>query len=87
MRDPATPLPPAFHEDVRRRLRARAERADLDGLLLLGAGNVTYATGWHFSVNERPVGLWLPVDGEAALMVPLLEQEVALAVPGVGVRV
>lgn len=80
------PLPRAFHEDARRRLRHRAEDAGLDGLLLLGAGNVTYATGWHFSVNERPIGLWLPVDGDAVLLVPLLEQEYAAAVPGVRVR-
>ncbi len=80
------PLPPAFHEDVRRRLRERAQGEGLDGLLLLQAGNVTYATGWNFSVNERPMGLWLPVDGEALLLVPHLELENALAVPGARVR-
>jgi Xaa-Pro aminopeptidase len=80
------PLAPAFHEDVRRRLRERAGAHGLDGLLLLGAGNVRYATGWHFSANERPVGLWLPVDGIALLLVPHLELENALAVPGVEAR-
>ena len=86
------PLPPGFHEGVRRRLRERAQTEGLDGLLLLGAGNVAYATGWHFSVNERPMGLWLPVDGlpggheQALLMVPHLELENAIAVPGVQVR-
>ena len=84
--DALRPLPRAFHEDVRARLRKRADGAGVDGLLLLGAGNVTYATGWHFSVNERPIGLWLPVDSDALLLVPLLEQEYAAAVPGVGVR-
>ena len=83
---PLEPLAPHFHEDVRRRLRERAQAEGLDGLLLLGAGNVTYTTGWHFSVNERPVGLWLPVDGQALLLVPRLEQEYAMAVPGVEVR-
>jgi Xaa-Pro dipeptidase len=39
---------------VRDRLRARAEGAGLDGLLLLAPGNLAYATGWMFSVNERP---------------------------------
>ncbi len=82
----AAPLPPSFHVETRRRLRARAEAEGLDGLLLLAAGNVTYATGWHFSVTERPVGLWLPVDGEALLLVPRLELESAMAVPGVEVR-
>lgn len=79
------PLPPAFRERVRDRLRARAEAAGLQGLLLLAPGNVTYATGWHVSVNERPMGLWLPVSGEALLLVPRLELEHALDVPGVRV--
>lgn len=80
-----TPLPPAFRERVRHRLRARADAAGLDGLLLLAPGNLTYATGWHFSINERPMGVWLPVSGQARLFVPRLELENALDVPGVGV--
>jgi len=80
------PLPPRFREDVRRRLRERAQTEKLDGLLLLGPGNLAYATGWHFSVNERPMGLWLPVDGEALLLVPQLELENAMDIPGVEVR-
>lgn len=83
---PLTPLPPAFFDDVRRRLRARAGENDLDGLLLLGPGNVRYATGWHVSVNERPLGLWLPVVGNPVLLVPGLERENAESVPGVDVR-
>ena len=80
------PLGAGFHAGVRRRLRERAEAAGLDGLLLLAPGNVRYATGWHFSVNERPVGLWLPVEGEPLLLVPLLELENADSVAGVTVR-
>jgi Xaa-Pro aminopeptidase len=79
------PLSPAFRAKVRDRLRARAESAGLEGMLLLSPGNVAYATGWHFSVNERPMGLWLPVAGEPVLMVPHLELENAEAVPGVKV--
>lgn len=79
------PLSTAFRERVRNRLRARAEAAGLDGLLILAPGNVTYATGWHFSVNERPMGLWLPVSGQARLLVPQLELENALDVPGMDV--
>lgn len=79
------PLSPAFRAMLRDRLRARAERAGLDGLLLLAPGNVAYASGWLFSVNERPMGLWLPTGGEAKLFVPHLELENALAVPGVRV--
>lgn len=80
------PLPPSFHEDARRRLRERARAEGLDGLLLLGAGNVAYATGWHFSVNERPVGLWLPVGGDALLLVPHLELENATGASELEVR-
>ena len=80
------PLPPDFYEDVRARLRDRADAAGLDGLLLLAPGNVTYATGWHFSRNERPVGLWIGTDGDPLLLVPYLEYEYALGVPGVAVR-
>ena len=47
---------------------------------------MTYATGWHFSVNERPVGLWLPVDGDPVLLVPHLEREHAEMARGVAVR-
>ncbi|AXC48438.1 aminopeptidase P family protein [Paracoccus suum] len=71
---------------LRDRLRARAEAAGLDGLLLLAPGNVVWATGWAFSANERPLGLWLPVEGDAVLMVPSLEVENAADVPGVGLR-
>jgi Xaa-Pro aminopeptidase len=70
---------------VRARLRDRAQQESVDGLLLLRPSNVRYGTGWHFSVNERPVGLWLPVDAAPVLFVPLLEQEAAEAVPGVEV--
>ena len=80
------PLRASFHEQVRERLRVRAERAGLDGLLLLTPGNLSYATGWHFSVNERPMGLWIPVEGDPLLLVPHLELENAQSVSGVQVR-
>ena len=56
-------------------MRARAEEGGVEGLLLLAPGNVTYASGFFFSVNERPVGLYLPVEGDAVLLVPRLEAE------------
>ena len=80
------PLSSDFYEGVRRNLRDRAEDAGLDGLLLLMPGNVTYATGWHFSRNERPVGLWIGTNDGPWLLVPYLEHECAMAVPGVDVR-
>lgn len=69
------PLPPTFHAAARDRLRARAAAAGLDGLLLLRAPNLAYATGLFLSANERPMGLWLPVAGDPILMLPELERE------------
>jgi Xaa-Pro aminopeptidase len=69
------PLDAAFHARARDRLRARAQAAGLDGLLLLRAANLAYATGLFLSANERPMGLWLPVEGAPVLMLPGLERE------------
>ncbi|MDH4064860.1 MAG: M24 family metallopeptidase, partial [Acidobacteriota bacterium] len=84
---PLGPLPMAFRARVRDRLRVRAVAAELDGLLILAPGNLTYSTGWHFSINERPMGLWLPVSDDARLLVPHLELDNALEVPGVAVSI
>lgn len=80
-----TPLAASRRAEFRDRVRARVAAAGLDGMLVLAPGNLTYLTGWHFSVNERPMGLWLPVAGDARLLVPHLELENALDVPGVSV--
>ena len=69
------PLTPAFFAAARDRLRVRAESAGLDGLLLLRAPNLAYATGLFLSANERPMGVWLPVAGEPMLLLPGLERE------------
>lgn len=80
------PLSPAFRAMIRDRLRIRAQGAGLDGLLLLAPGNVGYASGWKFSIHERPMGLWLPAGADPVLFVPHLELENAMDVPGVSVR-
>ena len=69
------PLDAAFFARARNRLRARADAAGLEGLLLLSASNLAYATGLFLSANERPMGVWLPVSGNPILMLPSLEQE------------
>ena len=69
------PLPASFFATARDRLRARAGAAGLDGLLLLRAPNLAYATGLFLSANERPMGVWVPVDGDPILMLPGLERE------------
>ena len=85
---PLTPAPlsPAVRAMIRDQLRGRAQAAGLDGLLLLAPGNVGYASGWKFSIHERPMGLLLPVGAEPTLFVPHLELENAMDVPGVKVR-
>lgn len=37
--------------------------------------SVVWASGFHHSPSERPVGLFVPVDGEPVLFVPRLERE------------
>ena len=69
------PLSQTFHEEARDRLRAEASQAGLDGLLLLRASNLAYATGLFLSENERPMGVWVPVDGAPIFMLPDLERE------------
>jgi Xaa-Pro dipeptidase len=69
------PLDSVFFERARDRLRARAQSVGLDGLLLLRAPNLAYVTGLFLSANERPMGVWLPVDGDPILMLPGLERE------------
>lgn len=77
------PLGADFRQNVRDRLRRSAAARGLDGVLLLSPANVSYACGFNFSVNERPIGLYVPVEGEAKLFVPLLELENAQPVEGV----
>jgi len=69
------PLDASFHARARDRLRIRTEMAGLDGLLLLRAPNLAYATGLFLSTNERPMGVWLPVDADPVLLLPGLERE------------
>lgn len=78
-----TPLGADFRIAVREKLRHSAAARGVDGVLLLSPANVFYACGFNFSVNERPIGLYVPVDGEAKLFVPLLELENAQPVEGV----
>lgn len=77
------PIGAGFRRDVRDRIRAQAEARGVDGALLLSPANVLYASGFNFSVNERPIGLYVPVEGEPVLFVPLLELENAEPVAGV----
>ena len=75
MSGPMKPLGATFHSRMRDRLRETAAANGLHGLLLLRPSNVAYASGFFYSLNERPVGLYLPVDGEPVLFIPDLERE------------
>lgn len=80
------PLGNQFRAERRDALRARLAASGLDGALLLLPANVLYLTGFVFSVNERPIGLYVPLEGEAVLHVPLLEKENAEVISGVSVQ-
>ncbi len=82
-----TPLDAAFYQRARRRLQRRIQEEDLNGALILSPANVIYLTGFHYAVNERPVGLYIPQEGEPVLFVPRLEAENALSAGVSDVRV
>lgn len=63
-------------ELFKRRVRIIQERLRneaLEGLLLLDAFNVIYASGFFHLRSERPIGFYIPVLEEPKLFVPLLE--------------
>ena len=76
------PLGPDFYVGARERIRREAAAAGVDGMLILDANNVVYASGFVHIPNERPIALYVPVDGAPVLLVPLLEQENATIYSG-----
>ena len=68
-------LDSSFYRRKQAQIRAALEAADLDGVLLLDAYNVTYACGFFHIPSERPIGLYIPKAGEVVLFAPLLERE------------
>ncbi len=81
-----TPLGRDFYTGAVARLQNRLRDEEVDGTLLLDPANVFYLSGFHYAVNERPVGLFVPLEGEPVLFVPRLEADHAAAA-GVEVRV
>ncbi len=73
------PLGEAFYRRRVAAVQAALPGHQVDGLLLMDAYDVVYASGFVHSVSERPVGLYIPASGEPVLFVPLLEQENASA--------
>jgi Xaa-Pro dipeptidase len=73
------PLTPLFYRGVLDRIREKTEAAGCEGFLVLDSHNLIYASGFFHRANERPMGLYVPVDGEPVLLVPHLEKENAEA--------
>jgi Xaa-Pro dipeptidase len=69
------PLTESFYRDRVAATRTAVREADLDGLLCLDMHDVIYLSGFFHSPSERPVGLFVPAEGEPTLFVPLLERE------------
>ncbi|GAB3467620.1 M24 family metallopeptidase [Actinophytocola sediminis] len=69
----------AFFVRVQDRVRALAAEAGLDAVLTDDPEDVAYLTGFFHHPGERPVAVWLPVDGGATLLLPELEREHAEA--------
>lgn len=82
-----SPLDGAFYAAAHTRLRTRLEEGELDGTLLLSPANIFYLTGFSYAVNERPVGLFIPVSGNPVLFVPRLEVDHATSAGIEAVRV
>lgn len=84
--DPVRPLDGRDRARFRARLREAAIARGLDGVLLLEMASVVWASGFHHSPSERPVGQYVPVDGDPVLFVPLLELEHAEETAGTRVE-
>lgn len=69
------PLGEAFYRGRTEAIRAQVAERGFDGILLLNMPDVVYASGFVHAPSERPIGYYIPVNGEPVLFVPLLEQE------------
>ncbi len=72
-------LGPAFFTAVQDRVRAGLARDGLDAVLTDDPEDVAYLTGFFHHPCERPVAVWLDVDGRCVLLLPELEREHAEA--------
>lgn len=61
---------------VQQALHTAAERGHrLDGMLVLNTANVIYVSGFFHIPSERPIGVYIPFEGQPILFAPLLERE------------
>lgn len=76
MPDPAlAPIPEVAYRARVAAVREALGQRDLDGLLCLDMHDVVYLTGFFHTPSERPVGCFVPAQGEPVLYLPLLERE------------
>lgn len=68
-------LAPDSYRAVQDGLRAALGAHGVDGFLAVDTYDVVHLCGFFHAPNERPVGLYVPVEGEPTLFVPLLEKE------------
>jgi Xaa-Pro aminopeptidase len=68
-------LPADFYTGVQEDMRVALAGEGLDALLTDDPEDVAYLTGFFHHPCERPVAVWLAVDGTTALLLPELEVE------------
>ena len=73
------PLGEAFYRGRVEAIREQTASEGADGILLLNAPDIVYAAGFVHSPSERPIGFYIPVNGDPVLFIPLLEKENAAA--------
>ncbi len=69
------PLDESFYRRKVAQIQSKLAETDLGGILILELHNVIYASGFFHSPSERPIGFFIPEQGEPTLFIPLLEQE------------
>jgi Xaa-Pro dipeptidase len=67
--------PPERYRGRLDRLRRRLGDDGLAGLLVSQPDSIYYLTGFFHYPSERPILLWVPLEGEPTLVVPHLEAE------------
>jgi Xaa-Pro dipeptidase len=67
------PITTGIYTERQRRLRISLSNAGFRGVALNPGPTLTYLTGLHFHLMERPVLFIVPVDGDPVLVLPELE--------------
>lgn len=65
------------------KLQQQLQAHNLDGVALMPAPNMVYFSHIHSHVSERPIILFIPCEGEPAILIPTLE---AMKAEAVGIK-